>query len=226
MSETTTLRAPDGHTFSAYVARPAGESLAALIVIQEIFGVNAHIRSVADGFAKGGFFAVAPAIFDRIRPGIELGYEAADLQTAMSLMPKLDVEKSILDIGAAIDYAAKQTGKKVGVVGYCFGGSLAWLSATRLHPSAAVGYYGGQIGKYAAETPLCPVMLHFGRQDSHIPPSVAEAVHAANPEVEIFWYDAGHAFNCDARASYNAAAAKEARERTLAFFKMHLASSS
>jgi carboxymethylenebutenolidase len=238
MSESVSLRASDGHTFSAYVARPAAQSIAGapgdrssspeliagLVIIQEIFGVNAHIRSVADGFAKDGFFAIAPAIFDRIQPGIELGYEGADLQTAMSLMPKLNADKSVLDIGAAIDYAAKETGKKVGVVGYCYGGSLAWLSATRLHPDAAVGYYGGQIGKYAAETPKCPVMLHFGRQDTHIPPAVAEAVHSAHPEVEIFWYDAGHAFICDARPSYNAAAAKEARERTLAFFKKHLAS--
>jgi carboxymethylenebutenolidase len=208
---------------SAYVARPAGEPIAGLIVIQEIFGVNAHIRSVADGYAKDGFLAIAPAIFDRIQPGIELGYEGADMQTAMSLIPKLNADKSVLDIGAAIDYAADATGKKVGVVGYCFGGSLAWLSATRLHPAAAVGYYGGQIGKYTAENPNCPVMLHFGSQDAHIPAAVAEAVHAAHPEVEIYWYDAGHAFNCDPRPSYNAAAAHLARERTLAFLKKHLA---
>ncbi len=223
MSESVTLHASDGQALSAYVARPAAQPIAGLIVIQEIFGVNAHIRSVADGYANDGFLAIAPAIFDRIQPGIELGYEGADLQTAMSLMPKLNPEKSVLDIGAAIDYAVKETGKKVGVVGYCYGGSLAWLSATRLHPSAAVGYYGGQIGKYAAENPTCPVMLHFGRQDAHIPPSVAEAVHASHPEVEIFWYDAGHAFNCEPRPSYNAKAAKQARERTLAFLNKHLA---
>ena len=223
MSASATLHASDRHTLSAYVARPAGQPLAGLVIIQEIFGVNAHIRSVADGYAKDGFLAVAPALFDRIRPGIELGYEDADAQTAMNLMPKLDAEKAVIDVAAAIDYAAKETGKKVGVVGYCWGGSIAWLAATRLHPDASVGYYGGQIGKYAAEKPICPVMLHFGRQDAHIPPAVAEAVHAANPCVEIYWYDAGHAFNCDARPSYNAAAAKEARERTLSFLKTHLA---
>lgn len=222
MSASATLHASDGHTLSAYAARPASQPIAGLVIIQEIFGVNAHIRSVADGYAKDGFLAVAPALFDRIEPGIELGYEGADVQTAMSLMPKLDADKAVTDVAAAIDYAAKETGKKVGVVGYCWGGSIAWLAATRLHPNASVGYYGGQIGKYAAEKPNCPVMLHFGRQDAHIPPAVAEAVHAANPEVEIYWYDAGHAFNCDVRPSYNAAAAKEARERTLAFLKKHL----
>ncbi len=222
MSENISLRAADGHTLSAYVARPAGKPIAGLVIIQEIFGVNAHIRSVADGFANDGFLAVAPALFDRIRPGIELGYEGADMQTAMSLIPKLDAGKAITDVAAAIDYAAGATGNKVGVVGYCFGGSIAWLAATRLQPGAAVGYYGGQIGKYATESPNCPIMLHFGRQDTHIPPSVAEAVRAENPDVEIHWYDAGHAFSCDARASYNAAAAKEARERTLAFLNKYL----
>jgi carboxymethylenebutenolidase len=223
MSESVSLRAADGHVFSAYVARPAGEPIAGLVIVQEIFGVNSHIRSVADGFAKDGFVAVAPALFDRIQPGIELGYEGADLETAMSLIPKIDAEKAVADIAAAIDYAAKATSKKVGVIGYCFGGTLAWLAATRLHPAAAVGYYGGRIGNYAAETPTCPVMLHFGREDTHIPASEVEKVHSAHPEVEIFWYDAGHGFNCNPRASYNAAAAKEARQRSLQFFKKHLA---
>jgi carboxymethylenebutenolidase len=223
MSEYATLCAADGHKFSAYVARPAGEPIAGLVVLQEVFGVNAHIRSVADGYARDGFFAVAPALFDRIEPRIELGYEGEDRQKAMSLLPKLNMEKSLLDVAAAIDFAAASTGKKVGVVGFCWGGSLAWLAATRLQPAAAVGYYGGQIGNYAAENPSAPVMLHFGRQDAHIPAEVAEKVHAAHPEVEIYWYDAGHGFNCDARASYDAAAAKEARERTLAFLKKHLA---
>jgi carboxymethylenebutenolidase len=223
MSEYATLRAADGHEFKAYVARPAGKPAAGLVVIQEVFGVNFHIRSVADGYANDGFLAVAPALFDRIQPGIELGYEGADLQTAMSLIPKLDAEKSVLDIGAAIDFAAKETGKKVGVIGYCFGGTLAWLAAARLHPAAAVGYYGGRIGNYAAEKISVPVMLHFGRQDTHIPAEEVEKVHQAHPEVEIYWYDAGHGFNCEPRASYNAAASQEARQRSLEFLKKHLA---
>ncbi len=223
MSESVTLSAADGHSFSAYVARPAGDPIAGLVVVQEIFGVNAHIRSVADGWARDGFLAVAPALFDRISPGIELDYEGADMQTAMSLIPKLDAEKSIIDIAAAVDFAVAATGKKVGVIGYCFGGTLAWLSATRLQPSAAVGYYGGRIGNYAGENPACPVMLHFGSEDTHIPAAEVEKVHSAHPEVEIFWYEAGHAFNCDPRPSYNAAAAKQARQRSLEFLKEHLA---
>jgi carboxymethylenebutenolidase len=223
MSESVTLRAADGHSFSAYVARPATEPIAGLVVVQEIFGVNAHIRSVADGWARDGFLAVAPALFDRIQPGIELGYDPAGMQTAMSLFPKFDVDKSILDVAAAIVHAEGATGKRVGVIGYCLGGTIAWLSATRLHPAAAVGYYGGRIGNYAGEKPSCPVMLHFGREDTHIPAAEVEKVHSAHPEVEIFWYDAGHAFNCDPRPSYNAAAATEARQRSLEFFKRNLA---
>ena len=141
----------------------------------------------------------------------------------MSFIPRLDTEKALADVAAAMEFAATATGKKVGVVGYCFGGTLAWLAATRLHPAAAVGYYGGRIGNYAGETPSAPVMLHFGKQDNHIPAEEVERVHAAHPEVEIYWYDAGHGFNCDARASYNKEAALVARERTLSFLMKHLA---
>jgi carboxymethylenebutenolidase len=223
MSDSVTLRAADGHSFSAYVARPTNEPIGGLVVIQEIFGVNAHIRSVADGWARDGFLAVAPALFDRITPGIELGYDPASMQTAMSLFPKFNVDKSILDVAAAVDFAAGETHRKVGVIGYCLGGTIAWLSATRLKPAAAVGYYGGRIGNYAGEEPACPVMLHFGKQDTHIPADEVEKVHSAHPEVEIFWYEAGHAFNCDPRPSYNPTAAKEARQRSLEFLKKNLA---
>lgn len=223
MGESVSLRAADGHKLSAYVARPAGEPIAGLVVVQEIFGVNAHIRSVADGYAKDGFLAVAPALFDRIEPGIELGYEGADLQTARSLIPKLDFDKALADVAAALEFAASDTGKKVGVIGYCFGGTVAWLAATRLHPAVAVGYYAGRIGNFASEAPACPVMLHFGRQDAHIPPEEVEKVHTAHPEVQINWYDAGHGFNCDARESYNAGAAQDARQRSLEFLERNLA---
>ncbi len=222
MSGKVTLRAADGHELGAYVARPVSEPVAGLVVVQEIFGVNAHIRSVADGYAQDGFLAVAPAIFDRIELDVELGYERGDRERAMSFVPKLNAEKSLEDIAAAMDFAASESGKKVGVIGYCWGGTLAWLSATRLNPAVAVGYYGGHISKYAAETPKAPVMLHFGREDTHIPAEDVEKVQAAHPEVEIYWYDAGHGFNCEARASYNREAAQEARERSLAFLKRHL----
>jgi carboxymethylenebutenolidase len=222
MSEFVKLRAADGHELSAYIALPAGEPIAALVVIQEIFGVNAHIRSVADGYAKDGLLCVAPALFDRIQPGVELGYEGEDMQTARSMIPKLNFAKAVEDIQAAVEYAASTSGKNVGVIGYCLGGTLAWLSATRLRPKAAVGYYAGSIGNFATEEPTCPVMLHFGSQDTHIPASDVEKVKTAHPEVEIYWYDAGHGFNCEPRPSYNAAAAKEARERSVEFLKKHL----
>jgi carboxymethylenebutenolidase len=221
MSERITLHASDGQALGAYVARPKGDPIAALVVVQEIFGVNAHIRSVADSYANDGFLAVAPALFDRIQPNVELGYEGADMQTARSFIPKLDIDKSLADVAATVDYS-KTTGKKVGVIGYCYGGSIAWLAACRLPIEAAVGYYGGQIARFAAETPAAPVMLHFGRQDAHIPAGEGEKVQSLHPEVEIYWYDAGHGFNCDARASYNAASAHEARSRSLAFLKKHL----
>jgi carboxymethylenebutenolidase len=223
MSEYVTLRAADGQQISAYVARPEGEPIAGLVVVQEVFGVNAHIRSVADGYARDGFLAVAPALFDRIEPGVELGYDGADMQKAMSLIPKLDIEKALADVTAAMEFAGRATGKKVGVIGYCFGGTIAWLAATRLDAAVAVGYYGGRIANYAAETPTAPVMLHFGKQDAHIPADEVDKVQAAHPEGEIYWYDAGHGFNCDARASYNAGEAKVARARSLEFLKKHLA---
>ncbi len=223
MGERITLKAADGFDFGAYVARPAGEPVAGLVIIQEIFGVNAHIRSVADGYANDGFLVVAPAIFDRIEPGVELGYDSADVQKAMAFIPRLDIDKAVTDIAAALDFARQTTGKKAGVIGYCLGGTLAWLTATRFRPDAAVGYYGGRIGNYAAENPSAPVMLHFGKQDTHIPADEVEKVHAAHPQVEIYWYDAGHAFNCVPRPSYNPEAASLARERSLAFLKKHLA---
>jgi carboxymethylenebutenolidase len=222
MSESVTLTAADGHQLGAYVARPGTEPIAGLVVVQEIFGVNAHIRSVADGYAQDGFLAVAPALFDRIERGVELNYEGADMEKARTFIPKLDIEKALADVAAAMEFAVNATGKKVGVVGYCLGGTLAWLAATRLHPAAAVGYYGGRIANYAAEKPSAPVMLHFGKQDLHIPAEEVEKVHAAHPYVEIYWYDAGHGFNCDARASYNKEASRLARERSLSFLKKYL----
>lgn len=223
MGEHIALRTADGQQLGAYVARPEGDPIAGLVIVQEIFGVNAHIRRVTDAYAKDGFLAVAPALFDRIEPNVELAYEGPDMQRAMSFIPRLDIDKAMMDVEAAVQYAAQTTGRKVGVVGYCFGGTVAWLAATRLPVQAAVGYYGGRIVNYAAEQPHAPVMLHFGRQDAHIPPEDVEKIHSAHPDVEIYWYDAGHGFNCDARASFNPEAARQARERSLPFLKKHLA---
>jgi carboxymethylenebutenolidase len=141
----------------------------------------------------------------------------------MALLQKTDIKKALADVDAALAFARKETEKRVGVIGYCFGGLLAWLSAARLHPDAAVGYYAGRIGSFAGETPRVPVQLHFGKLDTHIPAEQVEAVHAAHPEIEIHWYEgAGHGFNCDMRASYDPQAAALARGRALAFLKKHL----
>jgi carboxymethylenebutenolidase len=224
MGGTVTIKAVDDHVVTLYVAQPAAEPIAGLVVVQEIFGVNLHIRSIADGYAKDGFLAVAPALFDRLEPGVELSYEGEDVQKAMALSKKLDITKALADVDAAIGFAGNETRKKTGVIGYCFGGLLAWLSATRLHPDVAVGYYAGRIGNFAAEMPKVPVQLHFGKLDSHIPAEQVDQVQTAHPEVEIHWYEgAGHGFNCDMRASYNAQAAALARGRALSFLKNHLA---
>lgn len=224
MSEHVQLRARDDHEFDAYVAHPEGQPIAGLVVVQEAFGVNSHIRSVTDGWAKDGFLAVAPALFDRVQRSVEFGYNAEEMQKGMALVRRGDTADRVKDLAAAIDYARRKTGKKVGVIGYCLGGSMAWLAATRLHPDAAVGYYGGQIVTYAGEKPKAPILLHFGKEDTHIPKEQIDSkVAAAHPEVGIFWYEgAGHGFNTSDRASYNPAAAKLARERSLEFLKEHL----
>ena len=223
MGEHVKLRADDGHELDAYVARPAGAPVAGLVVVQEAFGVNSHIRSVTDGWAKDGFLAVAPVLFDRVQRGVELGYSQEDLQKGMALVRQGRPDDRVRDVAIALDYARRTTGEKAGVIGYCLGGSMAWLAAARLDPDAAVGYYGGQIIGYAAESPKAPVMLHFGLQDAHIPKAEIDSkVASAHPEIPIFWYDAGHGFNCNDRASYNPDAAKLARERSLEFLRKHL----
>ncbi|HXY08470.1 MAG TPA: dienelactone hydrolase family protein [Terriglobales bacterium] len=225
MSETVKLKTSDSHELDAYVSRPGGAPIAGLVVLQEAFGVNRHIRSVADGYAKDGFLAVAPALFDRIERGVELGYEAADLQKGIALARQCDPQDVMKDVAAALGYLRKQKVEQCGVIGYCFGGTMAWLAATRLDPDRAVGYYGGSIARFAQENPGCPVMLHFGTLDKHIPKEDIERVQAAHPEVQIFWYEADHGFNCGDRSNYNALAAKQARDRSLEFLKTELRSS-
>lgn len=219
MSETVKLKASDGHELGAYVSRPNGAPIAGLLVIQEAFGVNAHIRSVADRYAREGFLAMAPAMFDRIERDVDLGYTGDDLQKGISLAKQIKPDDAVKDMAAGLEYLREQGTAKSGVIGYCFGGTMAWLSATRLDPAAAVGYYGGNITQYAQESPRCPVMLHFGKFDKHIPKEGIDQLQTAHPQVQIFWYDADHGFNCDARAAYNPAAAKLAGERSLEFLK-------
>ena len=222
-SETSKLHADDGHALDAYIARPASKPIAALVVVQEAFGVNGHIRSVTDGFANDGFLAVAPALFDRVERGVEVGYEGQDRDKGIGIARQLNPDNAVKDIAAAVEFAKNETGKKCGVIGYCLGGTYAWLLATRLDVAAAVGYYGGHISRYAQETQRCPVMLHFGKLDKHIPKEEVDKVQAAHPEVQIFWYEADHGFNCNVRASYNPEATKLARERSLEFLRQHCA---
>lgn len=215
------LKTIDGHRLTAYRALPdGGAPVAGLVVIQEIFGVNGHIRDVCDRFATAGYAAVAPALFDRARPGVELGYESDGIAEGRALRDKVGLGGPLADLAAALAYLRPQG--PVGVVGFCWGGSLAWLAATRLGVNAAVGYYGGQIAQHADETPGCPVLLHFGETDASIPLADTRTIAAAHPDVAIHLYPAGHGFNCDRRSAYDADSAALAWKRTLAFLKCHL----
>jgi carboxymethylenebutenolidase len=229
MGDWVKVKADDGHELGAYVATPASEPVGAVVVIQEIFGVNSSIRKVADDYSAAGFVAIAPALFDRFERNVELGYGPEDMQKAFQhFYPKLDPNVSLLDVAAAFHHV-KAAGKPTGVVGFCYGGLMTWLSAVRgetlkMQPDCAVGYYAGGIGKFAAEEPVCPVMLHFGANDDHIGKDQVDAVRTAHPDVEIYLYEgAGHAFANPDRPSYVADAAKLADARTLEFLKKNLA---
>ncbi|MGH6947541.1 MAG: dienelactone hydrolase family protein [Kiloniellales bacterium] len=220
MSEWLKLKARDGHEFGAYLAQPRGKPQAGLLVIQEIFGVNAHMRTVADGFAAEGYLAISPAVFDRMERGVELGYDSESVSRGRDLRARLDWEKTADDLRAAADAVA--SAGKVGSVGYCWGGTLVWLTATRGIAAAGVGYYGGQIGQYIDEKPACPLQLHFGKTDASIPLEGVAEIGRRHPEVEIHLYDAGHGFNCDHRGSYHKESAELALTRTLGFLKRYL----
>lgn len=223
MGETIRLRAADGHTLGAYRAHPAGRPRGGVVVVQEVFGVNAHIRGVCDGYARDGYLAVAPAIFDRAERGVELGYGAEDLARGRAIRAKIDMADVIKDVAAAAEVAAE--GGKVGLVGYCWGGLIVYVAACRLADKidCASGYYGANIKSYLDETPGVPLMLHFGTEDASIPMDEVEAIRRAHPEVIVHVYEgADHGFNCDQRAQHHPEAARLARERTLKFFAAHL----
>ncbi|MBY0336483.1 MAG: dienelactone hydrolase family protein [Acetobacteraceae bacterium] len=218
----TTLTAADGHVLSAYAAGLNGAAKGALVIVQEIFGVNRHMRRVADSFADAGYAVIVPALFDRVARGTELGYEAADVAKGRDLRGGIDPHLTLLDVLAAA--AALPPGLPRGIVGYCWGGTVAWHGATRSSAfRASVGWYGGGIAAAKDEVPRCPTQLHFGATDASIPMADVEAVRAARPEVEVFVYaGAGHGFGCEERGSYVPADAALAQQRTLAFFAKHL----
>lgn len=218
MGSTIDLKASDGHRLTAYLAEPGGKPRGGIVVIQEIFGVTRHIRAVADQYAAAGFLAIAPALFDRIQPDIDVPY--TDIQTGFAYMQKLQNDQVLLDVRSAVDRVA--AAGKVGVVGYCWGGTMTYLAAARLPIAAAISYYGGGTSQYLAEKPRCPILFHYGELDTHIPMSQVDAVKAANPGAAYHLYKAEHGFNCTDRASFEPASAKLAFERSLEFFHRHV----
>jgi carboxymethylenebutenolidase len=217
---TIMLTADDGHEFSAYVAGPEDAEMG-LVIVQEIFGVNSHMRHASDTFAAAGFRVICPALFDRAERDVELGYTGPDMQKGIELRGKIADDKTMLDIEAA---AAELGTEAIGIVGYCWGGTIAWWGATRSETfDVAVGWYGGGIAGTKTETPNCPVQLHFGGQDDHIPQSDIDAISEAQPDVEIFVYDdAGHGFGCEQRPSFEPASYELAQSRTLEFLRENL----
>jgi len=222
MSKFIELTANDGHKFAAYVAEPSGKALGGVVVIPEIFGVNSHIQATTGGFAADGYRAVSPAMFDRAQRNYDTGYSHPEIEAGVAIMQKLDWKQSMLDVEAAVAEAAKAG--KVGIVGYCYGGTVSWVAAARVSGLAcAAPYYGGGMPGFIGEKPTCPTLCHFGEQDQSPTLEQAKQIAAAHPEITAHYYaGAGHGFNCDQRGSWNADAAKLARSRTIEFFRKHL----
>ena len=222
MGQTITLTAKDGHKPTAYEAKPSGKARGGLVMIQEIFGVNNHMKRTADTYAAAGYHVVTPGFFDRVGKDIQLGYGEADIAKGREIRGKLNWDQILADVQAGID-AVKGSGK-LGIIGYCFGGSVAWLGATRFKDfSASVCFYGGNIAQFSEEKPNCPVQMHFGETDHAIPLSDVGKIRAnQGAKVEIQVYPAGHGFNCDERGSYHEPSAALARDRALAFLKQNV----
>lgn len=215
------LQADDGVAIGAWRADPTAPRRGAVVVVQEVFGVNAHIRDVCERFAASGYAAIAPALFDRLRPGVELGYDEAGIAEGRALVGELGWDAPMRDIWAAAQ-ALREDGR-VGVVGYCWGGTVAWLAGCRLDVGCVSAYYGRQIVDFLGEKPRCPTILHFGAEDPLIPLENVEKVRAAYPDIPLYVYEgAAHGFNCDRRGDFRPSAAEEALSRTLALFAQHL----
>lgn len=220
MGDWIELEADDGHRFRAYRATPRDTPRGGLLVLQEIFGVNDHIRELVEDFAAEGFDTVAPALFDRVARDTELGYQSADIARGRELRGAIPAEDTVRDMAASI--AALKDAGRIGAVGYCWGGTLAWLAACRLDVDCAVGYYGSSTIDYVDEEPRCPVTLMLGETDSTFPPQTIATIRQAHPEVAVFTYPAGHGFACDHRSAFHEPSARHARERTLDVFRRYL----
>jgi carboxymethylenebutenolidase len=217
------LEASDGHRLDAYQAVPAGEPRGGVVIVQEIFGINHHVRALVDQVASAGYAAIAPALFDRVRRGVDLDYTPEGTQEGRALRTQIGWDAPLLDLEAAARALAAVTRRLPAVIGFCWGGSLAWLLACRSGEVAcSVGYYGAQIIQFVGESPRVPVMLHFGARDALIPAGDVEAIRRAHPGVEVFVYPADHGFNCADRAAHDPASAADALQRTLEFLGQHL----
>ena len=212
------LTAADGHVLDAYCAQPAAPK-GAVVVLQEIFGVNPHIQAVCDRFASHGYAAIAPALFDRAKKSQVLGYDAEGIAQGRALKAQLSDDQALLDVQAAVEWLGRQN-LAVAACGFCWGGTLAWLAAGRLSGlCAAVAYYGTNIAGYLNEKPKVPMLLHFGEHDTNIPPEKVDMIARAFPQVPLYRYPAGHGFNCDDRAAFHAGSAAAASDRTMQFLK-------
>jgi carboxymethylenebutenolidase len=221
MGEDIRLKSKAGE-IGGYLATPRATQRGGVVVIQEIFGVNHHIKAVTDKFAEDGYLALAPRFFDHIKPGVELGYTPDTLAEGRKYVTELGLDKAVQDVEAAIEELKRRDARKVAVVGFCWGGTITWLSATRLHPDAAIGYYGGGIHGTKNEKPQVPTMLHFGDKDMHIPMTHVNEIRKLHPGALVYDYPADHGFHCDERGSFDATAAKEAMARTLEFMAKHV----
>jgi len=221
MAEDILIKSKAGD-ISGYLATPKGAAKAGVVVIQEIFGVNHHIKAVTDKFAAEGYIALAPRFFDHIRKNIELGYTPDTIAEGRKHVTELGLDKPVQDVEAAIAELRRRGAKKVAVTGFCWGGTITWLTSTRLRPDAVIGYYGGGIHGTKNEKPQVPTMLHFGDKDMHIPMAHVNEIRKLHPGVTVYDYAADHGFHCDERGSYDAAASRQAMARTLEFMKKHV----
>jgi carboxymethylenebutenolidase len=217
-SETISLTAADGHVLDAFVARPAAVPKGGMIVLQEIFGITGHIKSIAEKFAAAGYLAVAPAMFDRIKPGMVLSY--SDFTSARATMGQLDRSKCVLDMKAAADYA--RSAGKVFSIGFCWGGSMSDLAACHGLVDAGVSYYGRMTVEWLDLQPACPMLYHYGDRDALIPADVIEQIRRKRDGQVRVWGNADHGFCCEDRPQYNAAAASQSMQVTLEFLQTHL----